>query len=322
MQKGISYTTILHQPRIKAGLTCNEYVVVSTVYHLQNNDKTPGWCHASKEWFADLIGLTKRSVIDLISKLEDKGFLAKKENGRLLKATKKWVDEIETYSHEGEKISPKPKKETVKKVHQNGEESSPRNGEESSPDLVKKVHPIIIEDNNNSIKIDNDKTPSGGFEKKNGSKKFEKHPHLIKAMASDFDVAFSYLSGITTKLHWGAAAAEKINWNAKEIGNIGYIRDSLRNRIEAKDLEANDENILENWRMFLEMTIGLKDDFLSKNFVPSMIYSQFNKIILRLNQQRNGKSTNGSREFFSKETQRAVIEELVAEGFFDGRGQG
>lgn len=137
-----SYTVILHRARIKAGLTCNEYVIASTVFHLQNNEMTPGWCYASKEWFAELLGLSKRSIITLIAKLESMGFLQKSDGGKLLKATQKWRDEIENFS-DGEESSPM--KKTVKKVHRNGEESSPKSGEESSPY------------NNSNIVIDNNR---------------------------------------------------------------------------------------------------------------------------------------------------------------------
>ncbi len=164
MQEGIQYTKILHQPRIKAGLTCNEYVLASAIAGMQKNDAFPGWCYATKEWFSDMIGLSKRSVITLIFRLVELGFVEKNKTGQLLKVTKKWQDEIENFvlSEESSPIK------RVKKVHQSSEESSLQIGEESSLEAVKKVHPIIILDSN-SIDNDSDKnnSPNGVFDPEN-----------------------------------------------------------------------------------------------------------------------------------------------------------
>jgi hypothetical protein len=151
--------------------------------------------------------------------------------------------------------------------------------------------------------------------------KLTKDGNLIKAMASDFDVAFSYLSGTSKNLCWGAAATEKIRWSGKEIGNIANLRDALQKRMNEKQVDPTDKDTLENWRMFLEMAIGLKDDFLNRNFTPSFLYSQFNSIILKLNQKKNGKHGNTGPTIISESTKRDAIRELFEEGYFDNRNQ-
>lgn len=179
MQKGIHYTTILHQPRIKAGLTCNEYVMASTIFHMQNNQKTPGWCYATKEWFSDLIGVSKQSIINLINELSKKGFVTKSPNGRQLQVTEKWSEEIEKFDFSKESL-PNPKTGTVKKVYQNGKESLPNLVKKVDSETVKKVYPIIILDNNTEIDRDKDNTPDGVFSDENLAD-FEKQIEQQKA---------------------------------------------------------------------------------------------------------------------------------------------
>lgn len=111
------YTNIQHKFRIENKLTCNEYILCDMIYMLSRES---GWCHASKEYLADQVGLSRRSVINLINKLTDTGFLIKEEKTMKLRATNKWSD---VYFND---------KLGVKKVRSRCEDSSQLGCEESS----------------------------------------------------------------------------------------------------------------------------------------------------------------------------------------------
>lgn len=176
----------------------------------------------------------------------------------------------------------------------------------------------ILQENTQENTTLEKKAPKGAPPKK--QPKISNENGLIKKMACDFDVAYSHLSNPkSNSLNWGAAAAEKIRWTGKEIGNISHIRDALQKRMMDRGAEVTDENTLKNWRMFLEMAIGLKDDFLNRNFTPSILYSQFNSIVLKLNQNRNGAKFNKPITIISDETKRAAFQELIDEGYFDNQ---
>lgn len=74
----------------------NEYVICDIIYHLSNNKNSTvsGWCFASKQHLGDMIGLSKRAIIDMLKRLLESDFLEINEtNTQLLRTTKKW-DEV------------------------------------------------------------------------------------------------------------------------------------------------------------------------------------------------------------------------------------
>ncbi|NEM96185.1 helix-turn-helix domain-containing protein [Pontibacter burrus] len=120
----IAYTTILHEPRKKLGLTLNEYSVAASIYHLSNNPKAPvkGWCSASKEQLANFIGISRRTVCTILNTLLGKGLIERQEETSFLRSSSKWYDEVECFTgceetaHKG-----------VKKLHTACEDSSHNN---------------------------------------------------------------------------------------------------------------------------------------------------------------------------------------------------
>lgn len=93
----ITYTLILHQIRKKLKLTLMEYCVADCVYHLSNNpdSKIQGWCFATKETIAELLGTTERTIFKIIPKVIEKGLMEKnEEDKRYLKSTKKWYENV------------------------------------------------------------------------------------------------------------------------------------------------------------------------------------------------------------------------------------
>jgi hypothetical protein len=277
MQKGIQYTTILHQPRVKAGLTCNEYVIASTIFNLQNNDVMPGWCYAPKDWFAELVGLSRRSVITLIFKLVDMGFVEKDSTGKLLKTTKKWREEIEEFV-----LSEESSLRRVKKVHTASEESSLQHCEESSLRRVKKVHTIIID---NSNKVNNDRhnvTAANG----DGSGDEGQKSNWAKKWATIFDEINK--DRHTKDAELSSKQFIAFNWRVKQEENFKQLRNIRTNAI-APDFktknkrEATDEELEKAWRAICSIAWKWarrlqKLDGGTLNYTPTAIYANYNKI--------------------------------------------
>lgn len=96
----LKYTTILHGPRNRLGLTCNEYCVADTIHCLASNpgNKACGWCYASKQTIGNVLGLSKQTVHSIIKKLISDGLIEKHgESKNLLKATSKWYRHVQVY---------------------------------------------------------------------------------------------------------------------------------------------------------------------------------------------------------------------------------
>lgn len=122
------YTHIYHNFRKENKLTCNEYVICDMVYHLSVNPdaKVKGWCFMSRETMADEIGISKQSVINLLNKMIEIGFLEKDEVTKFVKTTKKWNV---VYFSNGKESLPSSKES----LPETSKESLPIDGKESLP---------------------------------------------------------------------------------------------------------------------------------------------------------------------------------------------
>ena len=89
---GLIYTTIQHPFRKKHKLTVIEYVLIDMVYLLsvKPDSDVPGWCYMSKQTMATEIGISRRTVINLINTNEENGFLERHQITKHLRTTKKW----------------------------------------------------------------------------------------------------------------------------------------------------------------------------------------------------------------------------------------
>ena len=79
-------TTIDHEIRDKFGITNNEYVAVDTIYHLA---KKGGKCFAKREYIAKCVGVTPRSLQNIINELVEAGLVVKNKDSTL-SYTDKW----------------------------------------------------------------------------------------------------------------------------------------------------------------------------------------------------------------------------------------
>jgi hypothetical protein len=123
----LNYTNIQHNFRKENNLSLNEYVLCDMIFFLskKSDSKVPNWCYMSKETMAKEIGLSKQSIITLIKKLCDLGYVEKQEVTGFVKTTPIW--EL-VYFTDGKESLP-----LVQKVFNFGKESLPNDGKESLP---------------------------------------------------------------------------------------------------------------------------------------------------------------------------------------------
>ncbi len=124
----LTYTNIQHKFRKENNLTLNEYVICDMIFYLskKSDSKVPNWCFMSKETMANEIGLSKQSIITLIKKLCELGFLEKQEVTGFVKTTSKW-ESVYFYTYGKESLP------IVQNSFNFGKESLPINGKESLP---------------------------------------------------------------------------------------------------------------------------------------------------------------------------------------------
>lgn len=131
----LKYINVNNLARIELGISLNEYVVCEMVYHLSSNPDSPvkGWCSMSRSMMAENIGVSKQSIINLVSALCEKKLLKKNRNGNL-KTTGLWYkkvviqigkESLPNEQKEGKKSGKESLPESVKKVYQFGKESLP-----------------------------------------------------------------------------------------------------------------------------------------------------------------------------------------------------
>lgn len=115
---------------------------------LSRNPKSPfiGWCSASRQTIADVLSITRRSVIDIIQRLEGKGLVERQIGTDFLRTTQAWYDAVTGCAE---------MLQGVKKVHTSEESShgvkKSDTRKETSQLGVKKVHTIIKDYNNSSV---------------------------------------------------------------------------------------------------------------------------------------------------------------------------
>jgi len=102
----LGYTTIQHDPRLRHNLSNNEYCIADAIYHLSHNPDSIaiGWCFARREKLGKFFGLSRRTVINAIQKLKDKGLIEVDAETNYLRTTKKWYEDFILFElHEKEK---------------------------------------------------------------------------------------------------------------------------------------------------------------------------------------------------------------------------
>lgn len=97
----LAYSLVLHDIRLKLGLSLNEYCVADAIYHLSNNPKNimQGWCYMGRKEMGDYLGLKRQVVNRIIKKLVEDELVERPEEGstsNLVRTTGKWYEEVVT----------------------------------------------------------------------------------------------------------------------------------------------------------------------------------------------------------------------------------
>ncbi len=93
------FTIIQHGPRIRYGLSTNEYCVADIIYHLSNNPDSIalGWCFARRATLGKYLNLSRRTVINAINKLKNEKLVHMDKDTMYLKTTQDWYDHFILY---------------------------------------------------------------------------------------------------------------------------------------------------------------------------------------------------------------------------------
>jgi DNA-binding MarR family transcriptional regulator len=92
----LRYTFIHHDVRNKLSLTLIEYCIADAIYHLSNNPSSNivGWCYASKEYIADMLGTSRQTIFSNLNKLLEKGLIERDDHTKHVRTTDKWYNEV------------------------------------------------------------------------------------------------------------------------------------------------------------------------------------------------------------------------------------
>ncbi len=101
----LGFTTIQYDPRLRHGLSNNDYCICDAIYHLSHNPDSiaPGWCFARREKIGEFFGISRRTVISSISKLKIKGLIEVDSDTNYLRTTKKWYEDFVLFELEKKK---------------------------------------------------------------------------------------------------------------------------------------------------------------------------------------------------------------------------
>lgn len=90
------YTMILHSARNQLDLSITEYCLADTIHKLSStHSPVPGWCYASKQHLADNLGLTRRTVHNMLNTLKGKKIVEVEPTTGYLRTTQHWHDTVE-----------------------------------------------------------------------------------------------------------------------------------------------------------------------------------------------------------------------------------
>ena len=112
-----------------------EYGLADMIYTLSNNPSSPfpGWCFMSRPTMAQEMGVSRRTIINYLDKLEDLDLIEKNPDTSYVKTTLRWYNEVmirdkesdETGGEKNARRGAKVASKGVQKLHGGGAKSSP-----------------------------------------------------------------------------------------------------------------------------------------------------------------------------------------------------
>ena len=338
-------STIIHPNRIEMGLTNNEYALLDYVYktqvHPDYGGKCGGWCLTALSKIGDWFFMSKSSLSTLFKKMEKLGFMEIKPSGRGRKTTEKW------YRH-AYKLVKKERSEserTAKSSNLNRSESERlrSESERKDPKIVRnpnaiykesikskkkvklevkegenKFSPIpssnlVIEENNTAKLAEEKNEPKKVPQKKGGDLATAKVEPFPKRAARIFEKQWRVVTGDEEGDFWGDLDKSQ---KGKEFGQMKKLLSTIKRGIGKKNggKEVSEEEVLENFYLFLEWTIDLNDNFYLDNFTPGRLNSQYSNIITKIKRKRNGKSTSKKNGHQFNQRKTAIGEAMFGSG--------
>jgi hypothetical protein len=90
------YTMIFHHARRQLDISIHEYCLADTVNKLSGNrSHVPGWCYASKEHLGSVLGVSRRSIHNMINSLKKRDIVEVQEGTGYLRTTELWRETVE-----------------------------------------------------------------------------------------------------------------------------------------------------------------------------------------------------------------------------------
>ncbi|MFA7570967.1 MAG: hypothetical protein WCY75_07005 [Sulfurimonadaceae bacterium] len=92
------FTTIKHNPRVKHGLSNNDYCIASAIFTLSHNPDSPfqGWYFGKIETLGKKFDLGRTTSYRSIDKLLEKQLIQRDPTTGFLRTTKLWWDDFES----------------------------------------------------------------------------------------------------------------------------------------------------------------------------------------------------------------------------------
>lgn len=100
-KSGARYTLVVHNARIKLGLSINEYCLADSIHKLSSHlSPVPGWCIMSKQKLGDTLGFSRQSIHNMLNSLKKKGLIELHSETNHIRTTKLWYETVEVYKTE------------------------------------------------------------------------------------------------------------------------------------------------------------------------------------------------------------------------------
>lgn len=270
------YTNIQHPPRIALGLTPNEYCVLDVIYQSQTHPRYSfdGWARVGCHKIASFLGFSSGAVHKMFERFEGWGFIEFDETREYKRTTPLWYDVA--YIEDAESEQGVQKLNSVQKVNRRGSKSE-QAAVQKVNSKCSKSEPITNKTNSKTkivTKIADKSAPNKNPDPKNESKKEKPAPlpfQMWEAWAARHE-----------QLH-----DETPTQDPKFFNHLKQLAAKFSTRIEAQGGVLTDENICNNFGVFLDMLIEKGDQWYRTNFTPDIFNSKFLNIIQLLKQQHN-----------------------------------
>lgn len=288
------YTIIQHAPRAILNITVLEYCVLDMVYQSQTHPSHSknGWTDVGCHSIANFLGISTGTVKGIFDRMEYMGYMERignfskrttplfydiaylktdaeieavqklnvhKLNGKRLKTERSSVQKLNGKRSEIEQVIEV--KEVFKELKEDVETSSTFLDEDEIEQIEQEIYHSKITQNS----------------KKKVARKKKVNPDAapVDEMYQIFTEAFKRVSGGETPV------AQK-----KDFIALASIHNALLERAKEKDKDFIPKTPTDLWKVFLEKTETLvknpKEYWLHDNFTPSILWSQFNTILVKI----------------------------------------